>query len=46
MMAQTEEDLNENIERLYEAMKRHGPVINWSKSNTMVFSKECTECKV
>ena len=21
-------------------------VINWSKSNTMVFSKECTECKM
>ena len=27
MMAQTEEDLNENIERLYEAIKRHGPKV-------------------
>ena len=40
MMAQTEEYLTENIERLYVAMKRHGLAINWSKSNTMVFSKE------
>ena len=46
VMAQTEEDLTENIEILYEAMKRHGLVINWSKSTTMVFSKEYTECKV
>ena len=46
VMAQTEEDLTENIERLYVAMKRHSQVINWSKSNTMVFSKEYTECKV
>ena len=27
-------------------MKRHGLAINWSKSNTMVFCKEYTECKV
>ena len=40
VMAQTEEDLTEKIERLYVAMKRHGLAINWSKSNTMVFSKE------
>ena len=46
VMAQTEEDLTENVERLYGAMTRHGLVINWSKSNTMVCSKECTECKV
>ena len=26
-------------------MKRHGQVINWNKSNTMVFSKDYTECK-
>ena len=41
VMAQTGEDLNENIERLYEAIKRHGLVINLSKSNTIVFSKKC-----
>ena len=46
VMAKTEEDLTENIERLYVAMKRHGLAINWSKSNTMVFSNEYTECKV
>ena len=46
VMAQTEEDLTENIERLYVAMKRHSLAINYSKSNTMVFSKEYTECKV
>ena len=46
VMTQTEEDLTENIGRLYEAMNRHGLVINWSKSNTMVFSKEHMVCKV
>ena len=46
VMPQTEENLTKNIERLYVAMKRHGLAINWSKSNTMVFSKEYTECKV
>ena len=35
VIAQTEEGLTENIERLYEAIKY----------NTMVFSKEYTECK-
>ena len=37
--------MTENIETLYKAIKRHGLAINWSKSNTMVFSKEYTECK-
>ena len=46
VMAQTEEDLTENVKRLHEVMKGHGLVANWSKSNTMVFSKEHTECKV
>ncbi len=27
-------------------MKRHGLTINWGKTNTMVFSREPTECKV
>ena len=30
VMAQTEEDLTENIERLYVAIRRHGLMINWS----------------
>ena len=39
VVAQTEEDLTENMGRLYEAMNRHGLVINWNKSNTMVFGR-------
>ena len=46
VMAQTERDLSVNIKGLYEAIKRHGLTLNWSKFNTMVFSKEHTECKV
>ena len=45
-MAQTERDLSGNIKGLHEAIKRHGLTINWSKSNTMEFNKEHTECKV
>ena len=37
VMTQTEEDLTENIGRLYGAMNRHGLAINWSKSNTMFY---------
>ena len=44
VLTQTEKDLTESTERLHEAMKRHGLVMNWSKSNTMVFSKEYMEC--
>ena len=46
VVAQTEEDMSANIKALHEAIKRHGLIINWSKSNTMVFSKDHTECKV
>ena len=46
MLAQTAEDLNQNVGRLHEAVKRHGLTINWGKTNTMVFSREPTECKV
>ena len=31
---------------IYDAMSRHGLVINWNKSNAMVFSKVYMECKV
>ena len=34
------------LKRLYKAKKGHGLLANWSKSNTMVFSKEHTECKM
>ena len=40
VMTQTDEDLNENNGRLYKTMCRHGLVINWNKSNIMVFSKK------
>ena len=46
VVAQTEGDLSANIKGLHKAIKRHGLTINWSKSNTMVFSKDHTECKV
>ena len=46
VVAQTERDLSANIKGLHEAIKRHGLTINWSKSNTMVYSTDHTECKV
>ena len=45
MLAQTAEDLSQNVGRFYEAVKRHGLTINWGKTNTMVFSRKPTECK-
>ena len=46
MLAQTAEDLSQNVESFHEAVKRHGLTINWGKTNTMAFSREPTECKV
>ena len=46
MLAQTAEDLSQNVGSFHEAVKRHGLTINWGKTNTMVFSREPTECKV
>ena len=46
MLAQTAEDLSQNVGRLHEAVKRHGLTISWGKTNTIVFSREPTECKV
>ena len=46
MMAQTAEDLSQKVGSFHEAVKRHGLTINWGKTNTMVFSREPTECKV
>ena len=46
-LAASEEELKWNVEKLHEAMKRHKlKVNNWSKSNTMVFSKVPTECSI
>ena len=38
MLAQTAEDLSQNVGRFHEAVKRHGLTINWGKTNTIVFS--------
>ena len=46
MPRQHAEDLSQNVGSFHEAVKRHGLTINWSKTNTIVFSKEPTECKV
>ena len=46
MLAQTAEDLCQNVRRFHEAVKRHGLMIKWGKTNTMVFSRKPTECKV
>ena len=46
MLAQTAEDLSQNVGRFHEAVKRHGLTINWGKTKTIVFSREPTECKV
>jgi len=46
LLAESEEDLKWNVEKLYEAMKRHRMKVNWSKSNTMVISRVPTECNI
>ena len=46
ILAESEEDLKWNLEKLYKALKRHKLKVNWSKTNTMVFSKVPTECNI
>ena len=46
LLAESEEDLKWNAEKLHEALKRHKLKVNWSKSNTMVFSRTPTECNI
>ena len=46
LLAESEEDLKWNVEKLREAMKKHKLKVNWSKSNTMVFSRVPTECNM
>ena len=46
LLAESEEDLKWNVEKLHEAMKRHRLKVNWSKSNTMVFSRVPAECNI
>ena len=44
--AESKKDLKGNVEKLYEALKRHELKVNWSKSNTMIFSRDPTECNI
>ena len=46
LLAESEEELKWNVEKLHEAMKKHKLKVNWSKSNTMVFSTVPTECNI
>ena len=46
LLAENEEELKWNVEKLHEAVKRYKLKINWSKSNTMVFSRVLTECNI
>ena len=46
LLAESEEDLKWNVEKLHEALKRHKLQVNWSKSNTMIFSRAPTECNL
>ena len=42
LLAESEEDLKWNVEKLHEAMKRHRLKVNGSKLNTMVFQQSAT----
>ena len=46
LLAESEEDLKWNVEKLHEAIKRHRLKVNWSKSNTMIFSRVTAECNI
>ena len=46
LLAQEEEDLRWNVEKLNQAIKRRKIKVNRSKTNTMVFSRVPSECNV
>ena len=46
LLAQSEEDLKWNVEKLHETLKRHKLKVSWSKLNTMVFSNALMECNI
>ena len=46
LLAESEEGLKWNVEKLHEALKRHKLKVNWNKLNTIVFSRAPTECNV
>ena len=45
LLAESEEDLKWNVEKLHEVLKGHKLKANWSKWNTMVFCRAPIECK-
>ena len=45
LLAESEEELKWNVEKLHEATKRHKLQVNWSKSS-VVFSRVPTECNI
>ena len=46
LLAESEVDLKWNVEKLHETLKRHKLKVNWSKLNTMVFSRTPMECNI
>ena len=47
LLAQTEEDLQQNVKKFSEAVKLHRLVINTEKTTSMVFSRQQeVDCKV
>lgn len=46
LLAQEEEGLRWNAEKLNQAIKRHKIKVDWSKTSTMVCSKVPSECNV
>ena len=46
LVTQDEGDIKHNIKALHEAVKEHKLVVNWGKTNAMVFSREAAECDI
>ena len=46
LLAETEEDLQHNVEEFSEAVKRHRLAMNTEKTTTMVFSRKQVDCSV
>ena len=46
LLAETEEDLQQNVREFSEAVKRHRLAMNTEKTTTMVFSRKKVDCNV
>ena len=46
LLAETEEDLQQNVREFSEAVKRHRLAMNTEKTTTMVFSRKKVDCSV